>query len=548
MDALPDTSSTFAGSLPAAQECRRSSLYRVAVPLIIALGIFLAIVQFLSGRDLWMDEAMLGLNVLTRSFLQLFRPLDFVQSAPIGFLFAEKFFVGALGMPDYGLRLFPLGCFVASLLAFERICRWHVRNDVAALAALSLFAFSRGLVYYASEVKQYGCDVLFATLLLGLTLAPDFTGMRKAWRLGVLGALSVFFSNSSCLMLPGVWLGWMLSERDELRTRLRNGVVAGLCWAASFAVYFALFYHDANRESMMLYWTKSAPAFPFWGMGFAESLRLVADKTGRLFLLAFGFLPVAVIALAAAAVGFIRLLRRRAWSPLTLLATPMLLHLFVASLGQYPFAPRLMLYQVPIFLLIIALPYGPSAGNTASFRAVASALALPVIVFLATATSLPIFRNEISPCLTYLANNIQKGDLVCADHFAFAPFLYGASTGRLPPNVADKARDFPDGSFPLHLSHCGNNDEACARNMEFLKGRVWVVQSHGAAEATVADVLVNRPAFWFSRKYARFNGDTFFTTYREHLLTRHGGRILDDFVSHGSRVTLYEFPDTETSP
>jgi hypothetical protein len=57
--------------------------------LIIGLGIVLRLTQYVFNRSLWYDEANLALNIIDRSVLELFQPLDHDQGAPIGFLLLE---------------------------------------------------------------------------------------------------------------------------------------------------------------------------------------------------------------------------------------------------------------------------------------------------------------------------------------------------------------------------------------------------------------------------------------------------------------------------
>jgi len=50
----------------------------------------LRVVEFARDRPLWLDEAMLALNIAARSFAQLARPLDYDQSAPVAYLWLER--------------------------------------------------------------------------------------------------------------------------------------------------------------------------------------------------------------------------------------------------------------------------------------------------------------------------------------------------------------------------------------------------------------------------------------------------------------------------
>ena len=91
---------------------------------LIAIGIVLRVRQYLFNRSLWLDEALLTSNILDRSFAGLWRPLEFNQHAPPGFLLIEKAFVEALGPAEVVLRLYPLfRAGIASLFLFDAVAR-----------------------------------------------------------------------------------------------------------------------------------------------------------------------------------------------------------------------------------------------------------------------------------------------------------------------------------------------------------------------------------------------------------------------------------------
>src|SRR5690349_22225807 len=84
----------------------------------ILLGVILRLRQYGTGRSLWIDEAMLALNIVNRNFAGLFKPLDYDQGTPLGFLLIEKFFNVILGKNELVLRLFPLMMGLAVLWLF----------------------------------------------------------------------------------------------------------------------------------------------------------------------------------------------------------------------------------------------------------------------------------------------------------------------------------------------------------------------------------------------------------------------------------------------
>ncbi|HET9914043.1 MAG TPA: hypothetical protein VFQ13_19270, partial [Anaerolineales bacterium] len=82
------------------------SLTIVALTL---FGILLRVRQFLTGRSLWVDEAMLALNIVHRNFGGLLQqPMEYGQSSPIGYVFSVKIFNLLLGDSEYALRFFSL--------------------------------------------------------------------------------------------------------------------------------------------------------------------------------------------------------------------------------------------------------------------------------------------------------------------------------------------------------------------------------------------------------------------------------------------------------
>ena len=133
----------------------------------IAVGAGLRLYFYLLNRSLWFDEALLALNLSGRSFAELLQPLDYNQSAPLGFLLLQKTLISLLGNRDYWLRLIPLLAGLSSLPLFYLTARRFLR-PAAVQVVLWLFALSPPLIYYSSECKQYSSDVLIALLLIWL--------------------------------------------------------------------------------------------------------------------------------------------------------------------------------------------------------------------------------------------------------------------------------------------------------------------------------------------------------------------------------------------
>ena len=68
--------------------------------ILLFLGFVIIVREYIGGRSLWVDEAMLALN-MNRSFSELLKPLYYNQTSPILFLFAARFFTLIFGISDY---------------------------------------------------------------------------------------------------------------------------------------------------------------------------------------------------------------------------------------------------------------------------------------------------------------------------------------------------------------------------------------------------------------------------------------------------------------
>lgn len=212
----------------------------VALALVL-LGVALRVVQYAWNRSLWLDEALIALNLRDRSLAELMTPLDFAQGGPAAWLALEHLSVEVIGGGGYGLRFVPLVFGLAALPAMLALARTYLAGWAATLA-VALVAISPTLVYYSSEAKQYAGDVLASVLVLLVAGRVSGGGLRPrdAAGLAALGAAVVWFSHPSVFVLAGVGL---VLAGDAARRRERSELVlltaAFASWGASFAAVYA---------------------------------------------------------------------------------------------------------------------------------------------------------------------------------------------------------------------------------------------------------------------------------------------------------------------
>ncbi len=167
----------------------------------LAAGAGFRLYHFLLGRSLWLDEAMLALNIASRSAVDLLKPLDYNQLAPVLFLMAEKAVVHWAGVGEHTLRALPMAAGLALPLLVFAVGRRLV-DPATGLAAATLAALSPTLHRYSNEVKPWSTDALATTLLLWIAL--DTSTPRTRGRRGRVAAAPGEASTDSP-RLPSGW-------------------------------------------------------------------------------------------------------------------------------------------------------------------------------------------------------------------------------------------------------------------------------------------------------------------------------------------------------
>jgi hypothetical protein len=351
--------------------------------------------QFGAGRPLWSDEAMLALNIATRSFSELLAPLNHDQYAPVLFLWGERLAVLMGGVSEWSLRTLPLVAGILLILLVGSLTR-RLLGDSAALVAVTITAFCPALIFYSNEAKPYVMDGLVAVALVyaavGLAEQPQ---SRRAlgWLLSV-GLLSVWLSAPAVFTLAGVGAGLLLVPSPKRAEWLARILAVGACWSANFLAAYHLLYSRPSRSGYMArFWADT-----YLGVDSVESVArswvLVARTLRGLFLGATSiagsitddFTMAAllwVIVTGLGLLGGLFLSRRHGAAVACVLILPGFAVAAASGLGVYPIAARFVLFALPLWIILMAGGFAWIAGRMPSkWRPVGlacGALALPLL-------------------------------------------------------------------------------------------------------------------------------------------------------------------------
>jgi hypothetical protein len=327
--------------------------------------VLLQLSLYLADPSLLLDESRLALNIVSRSWSGFFRPLDYDQTAPLLFLWAEKGLALIGGANEYALRALPFVAGVASLPLIYLIGRRLVDTRAAGLAT-ALAAFSPTLLQLSFQVKPYTLDATVALLLLwwALDWADRPCERKPAARMLGTGFLAVWASTPSIFTLVGVFLAFALAPRSERPPRLRRVLVA-VAWSLSFVTaYLWIYAPAANNPYMRQFWHGSLVTI--WEPGWVGRLwygirevvwqtlageSTVPPMTAANSLLVNG-MTAAVLMLAVSGLRCMRL--RVGRMRVTLLASPAPIAVIASLMGRYPLAGRVMLFAVPGLVISVA--------------------------------------------------------------------------------------------------------------------------------------------------------------------------------------------------
>ncbi|HLA07700.1 MAG TPA: glycosyltransferase family 39 protein [Anaerolineales bacterium] len=446
---------------------------------LLLIGAALRLRQYLSGRSLWADEAMLALNIVNRDFMGLLKPLDYDQGAPIGFLWVMKSINLILGRTELVLRLFPFAAGILSLYLFYLLIR-KITDRAGTLTALALFAVNPSIIYYSSESKQYIVDVAIALGLLALAY-PVFSARENKQdliRLGVGGIIALWFSHPALFVLAGMGVALVvqfLQKREY--TSLRTMVIIALLWLADLgALYFISLRHLSRNEYLATYWEAGFIPMPPWSnpgwfpVSYGENVQFQ-----------FGIQILPFLVLIFLVMGWVLLYREKQSFALAI-ALIVVISFTASALRYYPVSGRLSLFLIPLWCILLGAAIDGIQRTLASrkFISTASAILLggylliaPAIVSLENFIS-PKYYEHIRPTMSYLSESWKEDDVIFVSFWAEPAFRFYAPFYGLE-GIEFESSEYEDYPDPQKLKS----------RIEPLLGqkRVWVLFSHVYEEA-----------------------------------------------------------------
>lgn len=328
---------------------KREKFYKLALISIFAAGILLRIFVYCRNISFWGDEASIALNLINKSYLELFKGLDYLQVAPPGFLILSKFILNIFNpkidyIRDLLLRFFPFVFSCLSLLVFYKFSKNFIKDKKTLLFASTLFAFNPCAILYAAQLKQYSLELLVSVVLMSLFYRIIITNKIRIADF-VLISLSMWFSLSSLIISASGFIILLFKKSFNFIKLL-----------PAYLLSFVVFYFFSLKSIKQVNY---AGMYHWWSTGYGffdlrHPMRLFI-RFGELF--SFDKTSAECLGIFFIFLILFSLIFSKKFNLLSkvFLSLPILITIILSGLSLYPIEARLILFLLPSFSIIIAL-------------------------------------------------------------------------------------------------------------------------------------------------------------------------------------------------
>jgi hypothetical protein len=465
---------------------KKFSTEQLIVIFLVVAGVLISLAQFLQNREFLLDESQLAINIMDRNFIELLKPLDFLQVAPILFLYIEKVFSFLISNSEYGFRLFPLLCYWASFFFLLKFLKNQINNIYAIIIILSFYAFNNLLLIHSSvQAKQYMSDVFLLLVIYYITTKDYKTEKNKFYLLGFLGVIFIFLSNVAPLILftSGVYLFYeefFVSKRK----RILPLMFVSALWLGAFAIYYFFFIaNHPTREFMSDYWSYTFLPHD----SFVSVYGFFIERSDTILNCFFPYSLPLIIKLIPPLAGLTGLILKKKVKLLILICVPILLHLIISGFGLYPFDLRLMLYLFPCIIILISM------GIYYLSKVILSRFSLKLfkgfIVIVPIVLMVYYFcfclpkqkKREVKETLEFVDNNINDDESVYLHYFVRTRYIFYKEIGYIKNIKSDKVFE---GRYTDFITYKGGD----LSEFDNLHGKTWLLISGQSDE----DIIIHR--------------------------------------------------------
>jgi len=223
--------------------------------LITVCGIIIAIKMLFVPRSLWIDEAGLAYSFSLRSITKLTsQQFEWMQSAPVGFLYVEKLLSLSLGNTEQVLRLYSLLSYFLLLVLMFLSAKNMFKSRVPMLPVGYVSSMSI-ILQYSNVFKPYMQDAWMVLLVIYLYYCWKEKKI-KTIGLAITWSVLIWFSNPVCFAIGGCLLvDLVLFVKKDTSISIKEELFISICIGFSFVIdYFYWLRGAATDADMQGFW------------------------------------------------------------------------------------------------------------------------------------------------------------------------------------------------------------------------------------------------------------------------------------------------------
>ena len=425
--------------------------YQLLIVIIIAFGAFLRLKGFVANPSLWHDECALGWNIKFKSYIELFGHLRFLQVAPPLFMVATKFLINLFNASnnpnlfDFITKIIPFTCGTLSIFVFYQICKSVFTTKKTIALALFLFAINATLINYSFEFKQYGSDMFCILLVILFFIKLNLSKINyKNLILASAGfSLLIWFSFTTVFFIGAGFINLLLKRKN-----IKKILILFLPIFISILLYLKFYllgtYHD-NSKGMLGFWANE-----FVLPNLSNLLYLLVENIKYFFHPAKCVLFFIVLMIGGIFIFF----KEKKYEFINIILLAFLFLIIASTMHFYPFAKRLILFLIPIFILLLTKPLDRVnfSNRIKSFFVLLMLICILLPQLFATFHYLKIKRLNKGEfpreMMEYMIHNLKPTDIIFVNKASNIDYYYYSSFYSFKNQaIIERMTDKPDKEY-----------------------------------------------------------------------------------------------------
>ena len=287
------------------------------------------------------DEAALLMNIKEKSFLDLFKTLDYLQYCPIFFLIFNKIIYNIYGLNEVALCFLPYIAGIFSIILIPFLSNKIFPNKAFSFLFLILFAYHPNTTIASQTFKQYSTDIFITLIILYLFFSlKDKIKTKKHFLItGFFFGIIGFFSFTSEFLIFPIFT-YFIFKLIKIKN-IKSSILITLPYLTLLS--FEVLLLKSTYANGMNEWNNFPTIFNSYN-DFSETISLFISYLGNQNLIFYSFI-----------IGIIVLYIKNKLLIYILLA-PIILNIITQILEIYPFPTiqnnRAIIYITPILMII----------------------------------------------------------------------------------------------------------------------------------------------------------------------------------------------------